>query len=199
MADRQGDSGIRAESVRPVAVLRGDNYHAWAVKLRAQLKLVDCRTVVNGSDPQPPATGPPGCAASVTAIAVTARRKWDKRQDKAAALLITSIHDDELHEIMDVQDDPELIWDRLEQKFDRVSEAEADNAHMQFMEFAHIETETALQTIARFNVIVRKCHDQGIVLTEQSKKRMFVMRPSKRNIFLKQNFLVCSVAAQPSL
>ena len=25
------------------------------------------------------------------------------------------------------------------------------------------------------------------------------MRPSKRNIFLKQNFLVCSVAAQPSL
>ena len=95
---------------------------------------------------------------------------------------------------MDVQDDPEQIWDRLSDKYDRVSEAEAENAHSQFMEFAHIESETALQTIAKFNIIV-----QGIVLTEQSRKRMFIIRPSKRNIFLKQNFLVCSVAAQPSL
>ena len=100
---------------------------------------------------------------------------------------------------MDVEDDPELIWDRLREKFERVSEAEVENVNNQFLEFAHIETETALRTIARFNIIVRKCHDQGIALTEQSKKRMFVMRPSKRYYFWKQNFLVSSVAAQPTL
>ena len=113
--------------------------------------------------------------------------------------MITSIYDDELHEIADVEDDPEQMWDRLKEKYDYILEAEVENAHSQFMEFAHIESETALHTIARFNIVVRKCHDQGIVLAEQSKKRMLIMRPSKRNIFLKHNFLVCSVAAQPAL
>ena len=100
---------------------------------------------------------------------------------------------------MDVEDDPEMIWNRLKEKFERVSEAEAENANSQFLEFAHIESETALQTIARFNIIVLKCHDQGIVLTEQSKRRMFIMRPSKRYFILKQNFLLAPVAAQPTL
>ena len=199
MADPSGDSGIRAESSRPMALLKGDNYRAWSTKMKAQLKVVKCWALVNGNEPLPPGTGPPGCLATVTAAALALQRKWDERQDRAAALLITSIHDDELHEVMDVEDDPEMIWNRLKEKFERVSEAEAENANSQFLEFAHIESETALQTIARFNFIVLKCHDQGIVLTEQSKRRMFIMRPSKRYFFLKQNFLLAPVAAQPTL
>ena len=53
-------------------------------------------------------------------------------QTSVAALLITSIHDDELYEVMDVEDDSELIWDRLKEKYERVSEAEAENANSQF-------------------------------------------------------------------
>ena len=155
MADPTSISGIRVESSRPVALLRGDNYKAWSTEMKAQLKVIECWSLVIGTEP--PLGGPPGCFPLDVAVAL--RRKWDKRQDRAAALLITSIHDDELHEVEDIEDDPELIWDRLREKFECVSEAEAENAHSQFLEFAHIESETALQTIARFNIIVRKCHD----------------------------------------
>ena len=97
MADSAGNSGIRAESSRPVALLKDDNYKAWSTKMKAQLKVIECWSLVDGTDPMPPAAGPPGCLATVTAVAVALRKNWDKRQDKAAALLITSIHDDELH------------------------------------------------------------------------------------------------------
>ena len=92
-----------------------------------------------------------------------------------------------------------MIWNRLKENFERISEAEAENTKSQFLEFAHIESETALRTIARFSIIVLKCHDQGIMLTEQSKRRMFIMRLSKRCFFLKQNYLLAPVAAQPTL
>lgn len=76
MADPGGNSGIRAESSRPVALLKGDNYRAWSTKLKAQLKVVECWALVNGTEPAPPATGPPGCLATVTAVAMGLRRKW---------------------------------------------------------------------------------------------------------------------------
>ena len=111
--------------------------------------------------------------------------------------MITSIHDDKLHEVMDVEDDPELIWDRLREKFERVSEAEVENVNNQFLEFAHIETETALLSPDSTSSFVNAT--TIIALTEQSNKRMFIMRPSKRYYCLKQNFVVSSVAAQPTL
>ena len=77
MADPSGISGMRAEGSRPVALLRGDNYKAWSTKMKAQLKVLECWSLVNGADPQPLGGGPPGCLQSVTIVAVALRKKWD--------------------------------------------------------------------------------------------------------------------------
>ena len=42
MADPNGNSGIRATGLRPVAILKKDNYRSWAMKLKVQLKVMDC-------------------------------------------------------------------------------------------------------------------------------------------------------------
>ena len=48
MADSSGNSGIRAEVARPLALLRKDNYRAWSSKVKAQLKVMDCWRLVLG-------------------------------------------------------------------------------------------------------------------------------------------------------
>ena len=40
MADPAGISGIRATGLRPVAILKKDNYRSWSVKLKVQLKVM---------------------------------------------------------------------------------------------------------------------------------------------------------------
>ena len=56
---------------------------------------------------------------------------------------ITSISDEELHTVHGLDDFPPQIWIRLREKFDRRSEAEAETAFMSFLDFAHLESETA--------------------------------------------------------
>ena len=60
MADSSGNSGIRAEVARPLALLRKDNYRAWSSKVKAQLKVMDCWRLVIGTEAEPPATLPAG-------------------------------------------------------------------------------------------------------------------------------------------
>ena len=87
----------------------------------------------------------------------------------------------------------------MKEKFERHSVAEAENAQMAFLEFAHIESETALQTIQRFQLIVIKCREQGIVLDEGTKKRMLLARPSALFYFLKRNYLLAPAVGGPDL
>lgn len=47
---------------------------------------------------------------------------------------------------------------------------------MRFLDFVHIDSESAIKTIERFEVIVIKCREQGIVLDEGMKKRMLLAR-----------------------
>ena len=42
MADPAVFSGIRAIELHPVAILKKDNYRSWAVKLKVQLKVMEC-------------------------------------------------------------------------------------------------------------------------------------------------------------
>ena len=51
-----------------------------------------------------------------------------KRRDRAAAILITSISDEELHTVQVVDEDPVAIWNRLKEKYERRSKAEAETA-----------------------------------------------------------------------
>ena len=106
MADPVGNSGIRADMGRPPAMLRKDNYIAWASKLKAQLKVSDIGRLVSGLEPEPPATLPTGSSGNQVTAAALIRAGWLKKKDRASALLITSISDDELHTILAVEDDP---------------------------------------------------------------------------------------------
>ena len=199
MADPGGNSGIRAEVGRPLAILRKDNYRAWASKIKAQLKVMDCWRLVSGTDVEPPATLPAGSSnAQITAGALL-RAGWLKRKDRASALLITSISDDELHTVLAVEDDPVRVWNRLREKFERRSEAEAETAQMNLLDFAHREGENANAMIDRFEAVVMVCLDQGVVADETLQKRMLLARPADRYSFLKQSYLLAPVAARPDL
>ena len=105
---------------------------------------MDCWLLVTSVEVQPPATGAAGCDAAAQAVAVALRRSWDKRSDGASTVLITSILDEELHTVHGIDENPPLIWTRrLRKKFERRSEADAKIAFMLFLDFAHIEFETA--------------------------------------------------------
>ena len=114
MADPNANSGIRAEVGRPLAMLRKDNYRAWASKLKAQLKVMDCWRLVSGAKAEPPATLPAGSSGVQVTAAALIRAGWLKRRDRASAVLITSISDDELHTVLAVEDDPIRVWNRRE-------------------------------------------------------------------------------------
>ena len=85
------------------------------------------------------------------------RTSWLKRAYRVAALLITSICDEELHSLQAVDEDPILIWGRLRKKFERRIEAEVETAQMSLLDFAHREGETANVVIDRFESVVTIC------------------------------------------
>ena len=72
------------------------------------------------------------------------------QSDAASVVLITSISDEELHTVHGIDDNPSLIWTRLEGKFERRFEAEAKTSFMLFLDFTHLESETANEMIERY-------------------------------------------------
>ena len=199
MADPAGISGIRAAGLRPVATLKKDNYRSWATKLNVQLKVMDCWLLVTGVELQPPATAPVGSDAATVTAALNLRRSWDKRNDAASAVLITSISDEELHTVYGISDDPPRIWTRLREKFERRSEAEAETMFMLFLDFTHLESETANEMIERYETTLQNCLDQGVTVDANMRQRMLIGRPAERYKFLKQSFLLSPVATRPDL
>ena len=200
MADAVANIGIRAEGIRPLATLRKDNYRAWSSKLKAQLKVMDCWGLVSAIDLVPAAATPENTNAERIAINLTIA-VWTRKRDRAAALLITSVSDEESHVIHAVEDNPVEIWDRLKEKFERRSEAEAETAQLQFLDFTHKEGEDANAMIERFETIVTTCTDQGVVMVadEQVQKRMLLARPADRYAFLKQSYLLAPARTRPDL
>ena len=199
MADPGGISGIRAAGLRPVAILKKDNYRAWSTKLKVQLKVMDCWLLVTGAELQPPATAPAGADAAAVTAALNLRKSWDRRNDAASAVLITSISDEELHTVHGIDEDPPQIWIRLREKFERRSEAEAETAFMLFLDFAHLESETADELIERYETSLQNCLDQGVAVDANTRQRMLLGRPAERYKFLKQNFMLTPAAARPGI
>ena len=127
------------------------------------------------------------------------RTSWIRRRDRAAAALITSVSDEEVHTVQAVDDDPVLMWTRLKEKFERRSEAEAETAQLKLLDFAHREGESANAMIERFETVVMVCVDQGIAADENLQKRMLLARPADRYAFLKQSYLLSSIGNRPDL
>ena len=84
MADNIGNDGIRADGMRPTAVLRKDNYRAWGSKLKAQLKVMDRWRLVSGVELGPPATVLAGTNTTGVVAAELLRTSWLKRATRAA-------------------------------------------------------------------------------------------------------------------
>ena len=143
MTDPAGNCGIRASvgGMRAVAILRKDNYRAWSSTLKSQLKVMDCWRMVTAVELMPPDAAPADSTVAQQSAARLTRASWDKRRDRAAAILITSISDEESHTVLAVDEDPVEIWNRLREKFERRSEAEAETAQMNILDFAHREGE----------------------------------------------------------
>ena len=96
-----------------------------AVKLKVQLKVMDCWELVIGTKLQPPATAPVGADAAAQAAALLLRKSWDKRRDGACAALIISISDEVIHVVHGMDEDPVATWTRMKEKFERRSEQES--------------------------------------------------------------------------
>lgn len=199
MADPGGISGIRATGLRPVAILKRDNYRSWAVKLKVQLMVMECWDLVTGTELPPPATAPAGADAAAQTAALDLRKLFDKRRIGACAVLITSISDDELHVVHGIEEDPLATWTRLKEKFERRSEQEAEASFMRFLDFTHIESETANEMIERYETSLQNCLDQGVVVDVNMRQRMLIGRPADRYKFLKQNYLLAIPANKPDL
>ena len=198
MADATGDSGIRAEGIRPLALLRKDNYRAWSSKMRAQLNVMDCWRLVNAAQADPPAIARAGAKATDRATATLIRTSWVKRRDRAAAVIATSIGDEEVHAVWAVDEDPVQIWRWLRGKFKRRSEAEAKTLQINFQVFAHCD-ELENATIDWFETIVMIRRDQGVNVDENLLKRMLLARLANRCSFRKQSYLLAPIPSCPYL
>ena len=160
--------------------------------------------MVEGTEVAPPSTAPDGATGAETRAVLAAKLLWDKKRDRASSVLVTSISDEEIYcdrlcTIYTVDDDPVQIWARLKEKFERRSEAEAEIAQMQLLEFAHKEGENANSTIDRFDTAVKYCTDQGVANDENLLRRMLLARPAERYAFLKQSYLSAPAATRPDL
>ena len=82
----------------------------------------------------------------------TANKKLDDFEDsynKAACLIAKSISDSEVLPVTSVLEDPVATWNKLHQKFARRSEMGQEAAQMALLQFQHVETEKANETIER--------------------------------------------------
>lgn len=153
--------------------LKGENYTAWAVRMRLVFKANKVWEIVEGIDvrpPPPPAlvlanANNPGNVAAVVA-ANQAMIEFETSVTRAVFLIQESVSDDILHSIEDISNDPAAIWTTLHRKFARTSELQYESAQQAFLTFQHVETESAEQTIMRFEGVVTRARHQCVVVTD---------------------------------
>ena len=199
MAKPAGNTGIRADgSIRPVAVLKKDYYKPWSLKLKHALKLIKRWELVLGTEAMPLAAAAGATAAEYIATLVLCAN-WDQRYEISPAVLNMSISDDELVTVHAHDENPIQIWALLREKFERRSEAEAESAQMELLDFSHREGELANVLIERFETAVKFCNDQGVVVGEDLQKRMLLARLAERYGYLRQSYLLAPAATRPNL
>ena len=73
-----------------------------------------------------------------------------------------------------IDEDPVATWTRLKEKIERRSEAEAKASFMLFLDFAHLESETANEMIERYETALQNCLDQGVTVDVNMRQRMLI-------------------------
>ena len=107
---------------------------------------------------------------------------------KAACLLVESISDPRLSDMVNAMEDPIVLWKKLQQKFARKSEMGKSSAQKSLLSFAHIETETSEETISRFEASVIKCEQQEVMVYEHMLERALLDQPNDRYKLLKRSW-----------
>ena len=113
---------------------------------------------------------------------------YEDDANKAACLLVESISDSELLSVASVMHDPVAIWSKLQQNFARKSEAGKSAAQKSFLNFQHLETESADETISRFEAVVERCQRQGVRMDPDDKERALLDQPNDRYKHLKKTW-----------
>ena len=93
------------------------------------------------------------------AIIDEANKKHDDFEDvhnKAACLITKSILDSHTHSFHSILEDTIATWNKLKHKFARKSEMGQEIAQIQLLNFHHVETERAVETIERFGSVESK-------------------------------------------
>ena len=96
---------------------------------------------------------------------------YEEDYNKTACLLVESISDSQLPTVTSVLDDPIAIWNKLQQKFARKSEMGKSAAQKALLNFQHLETEIADETICRFEAVVERCEQHGVRIYDDEKER----------------------------
>ena len=106
----------------------------------------------------------------------------------ASRIILNSISDEQVAYIKPVITDPVAVWKRLKINFERKTKVDKEAAHMAFLNFEHVETETADFLIDRYEKAVQLCEQQGIPQSKEIQLRMLLARPSDRYGTLKTIF-----------
>ena len=141
-------------------------------------------------NPAPAAIGAFGIDSNQLAIDAANKKldDFDDTYNKAACLLVESISDSEIISVTSVLEDPVAVWNKLQQKFARRSEMGQEAAQMALLQFQHVETETANETIERFEAITEKCAQQGVAVDDHLLERMLLSQPNDRYTYLKKSY-----------
>lgn len=96
---------------------------------------------------------------------------WDAEyiddKGRAATILVESIADDQIDVIDACATDPVLIWSTIQKSFARKSRSEKTAASREFHTFKHSVSESAAETIKRFEMVKKACTQQGLKFEEE--------------------------------
>ena len=190
MNTQHGIRAVPSEGTRFRAtsqLLTKDNYTVWAGRVRGILVCNNLWELVTEDRECPRRPRRLDQGAVQTTQDVSDRKDMADTYDaymvdynKAAVIICESISDKEMQSCSMIMDDPVLLWDKLQKKFSRKSEAGRSNAQRALLVFEHFEHETAEDTITRFEKVVEVCAQQGVRAYEEDKERSILNRPNQR-------------------
>ena len=176
--------------------LNSENYSVWSGRLKGVLMVNNVWDIVSEDRLKParPQALIFGDEAATSEAIVSSKNAADKYDAyiadfrKAACLLVEAISDSQLSGMQNIMDDPIVLWKKLQQKFARKSEMGKSSAQKALLSFAHMETESADETISRFEALVLKCEQQEVQIYEHGLERALLDQPNDRYKALKRSW-----------
>lgn len=157
-----------------------DNYFVWRTRIKPILVANELWDLVNDTIDIPRRADPNVFQTPEQADRQTAYETYKKNENRAGIIITESMSDSILEEFSSFAEDPVLLWQKLELKFNRKSEAAKSDAQLALLTFHHSEIETADQTILRFQKVVKAYVQQGVVPTEKEQTQSLMRNPNDR-------------------